>query len=167
MLRDYNLEYIREVNTKLEVTLVTDYSGAGGAEIGLACVRRAMLRNGLQAFDIQVLRAGDVDSSCRAILLNHPGELCPQHVFGDMLERLKPGVVSSLRVWLQEAVAACQQACAESPAHAKAVKKKYGRDFVTRVVEHLKGLDDEDWEMSTHCYRCGKKWFMVFICCTQ
>ena len=73
------------------LTIVTDYSGTGQAEAAMAHFHTA-LQGRLErwAAGFFVHAATDVAAPCRAVLAAHNGASSARHLFGDILERMKP-----------------------------------------------------------------------------
>lgn len=78
------------------VIITSCYSGMGCAEAALQLVAAALQDVGGATLDFKAYSACDIDPVCRHMLLNHVAHSQADHVFGDILERLDPGVRKNL-----------------------------------------------------------------------
>lgn len=144
-------------NLQRGIIAVSDYSGAGGAEMGLAFVLKAASRIPLlggQELKAKIFRACDVLPDCRRILLSH-AECCrPLHVQGDMCDRLSPPARDFLVALLQKHQVQFQQDIVEQKGQRKALVKKHGYAFMREATSVLK--ESGAFSPETYCWACNK-----------
>lgn len=138
------------------IVLQTDYSGIGGVEMSLAMVRQALLDMGLWSEvspSVTVHRCSDTNEHCRSVLLSHHGKMAPQHVFGDLVERVSRETWSALKLQLEDSKR-WFDIDKRNTAALKGAHREAGRAFITEAWEWLK--DKGEMQQALPCYRCRK-----------
>eukprot|EP00971_Amphidinium_carterae_P327568 6458993-Amphidinium_carterae.5 len=133
--------------SSVKAEIVTDYSGIGGAEMGLAFVKRALSARGCKV-EFSVFRSCDVQGSCRQVLVNHATELCPKHVQGDMRSRVTKQVV-------EEMASALAKHC-ELGSKDRDTMRATGKAFLQECLAKVKAIPESEDVHAVHCYTCGK-----------
>ncbi|CAK8998033.1 unnamed protein product [Durusdinium trenchii] len=140
------------------IALRTDYSGLGSPEEAMSKVLTALQDRSFTQFDPSKFfaqRAGDLESSCRKVLMNHQDTFAPKCVHGDILDRCPPAVLQALKTQqkvhrdrAQERIdhgEQCKRACVEE-----------GKAFVRFAVKCLKEAfqipNTKEKLLKAHCY---------------
>eukprot|EP00971_Amphidinium_carterae_P008542 168564-Amphidinium_carterae.2 len=139
------------------IVLITDYSGIGCAEMALGLVSRAFAkRNAGVACGpcFSVYRSNDLNPHCRCVLVNHADRSRPQHVQGNMQERVKQSVLERMRQKFSKLTDEVSGAGGRMSSVDKDAVKALGREFLDACMQILK--EPGCWNDCVHCYVCGK-----------
>ena len=155
------------------VYLCSDYSGKGCAEMTFDILARTLCHHlGLPVGNAecwQSWRASDVDEVCRRVLLSFDSQRSPQHIFGDITERMPVALRKTLKTLLDEHTSACRAESA--PAQPKKKSRidagashgdevvmssedvvRWGRKFMEKakpMVQECTAWANHQW-----CYKC-------------
>ena len=140
-------------NAARKISLVTDWSGTGAAEIG-ACFFQDDVKEvlGLQKDCFEFYRASDISKVCREVILSHRSP--PKHLMGDMLDRMPSDLKSELLDLLVE--------------YKRRLRKRKRNNGRTGLVRELgRAFIKEAWKLTkkalprfhrtAHCYICNKQ----------
>ena len=70
-----------------EIVLTTHFSGMGTSEMALAMIEDMLQQHGI-SLPMRVHSATDINHDCRKVLMSYQPPHGPEHVFGDILDRL-------------------------------------------------------------------------------
>lgn len=70
-----------------EIVLTTHFSGMGTSEMALAMIEDMLQQHGI-SLPMRVHSATDFNQDCRKVLMSYQPPHGPEHVFGDILDRL-------------------------------------------------------------------------------
>ena len=136
------------------VAVTTDFSGMGCAEMAGSAILTGLAKSGfaLPAHKgLRYTRAGDVAPHCRSALLLHgSGPCAPEHVLGDMFDRIPPELLRTFQsLWSQA------QSKTISSIHGGISKRqailKGGQWFFQVVADRM---FKAKLHTRSHCYRC-------------
>jgi len=143
------------------VMLTTSYSGMGCAEMAASMISEALAGQGIETRFVP-WSATDVDRTCREMLMEHEPGSRPEHVFGNILERIPADLLKSLEQKRMRMLAVLEGRMTEATAKgtSKDVLVRYRREqvqrlgakFVAGVTTALQDLDASCYQ-SCWCYR--------------
>eukprot|EP00439_Symbiodinium_sp_Y106_P005613 s8205_g1.t1 len=151
------------------LSVVTDFSGVGSAEIACLFIERGLKDSGSEIFSspeyvgLCCQRASDSNPSCRKLLMPDAGSPdfqgashAPGCIFGSLEERVEPRVLQKLR----DMQAACKNKASSELSEIdevvadteRGLLRKWGREFVQMAVQFLRE-SVEELPARAWCYR--------------
>lgn len=107
-------------------------------------------------------RACDIDESCREVLKDFGGVFAPEHIHGDILDRVDDDTKSALETLLLEHQALRNQQMNEQhsdgPAPPKLINmltKQSGRQLMKAAFDLIRSRGDGIWKSTAQCFRCN------------
>lgn len=134
------------------IVLTTTYSGLGSAELAAGMVQTALKAKGVEV-QLRCYSATDYNSLCRKTCMHLANP--PEHVFGDIMSWIPPGLARDLRDMQTEQLEKCKAEWTTNRSRKTELLAEHGRCFRDRAIQLLR---EHQWDpnMTSYCYKCKR-----------